>query len=92
MLGFYDIHNRSLKEPEMKIVGFANGVGLDEVANNEPPHLDLHCLPSSLNSQHDIAWTTFFLNFRDKKFVTCFLVVKELTSIQFEVSLLYYYP
>ena len=25
---------------------FANGVDLDEVAHNEPPHLDLHCLPS----------------------------------------------
>ena len=24
------------------------GVGLDEVAYNEPPHLDIHCLPSSL--------------------------------------------
>ena len=26
---------------------FANSVVLDEVAHNEPPHLDLHCLPSS---------------------------------------------
>ena len=23
-------------------------IDLDEVAHNEPPHLDLHCLPSSL--------------------------------------------
>ena len=30
------------------IAEFANSVDLDEVANNEPPHLDLHCLPSSL--------------------------------------------
>ena len=27
---------------------FANSVDLDEVAHHEPPHLDLHCLPSSL--------------------------------------------
>ena len=27
---------------------FANSVDLDEVAQNEPPHLDVHCLPSSL--------------------------------------------
>ena len=27
---------------------FANSVDLGEVAHNEPPHLDLHCLPSSL--------------------------------------------
>ena len=26
----------------------ANNVDLDEVAGDEPPHLDLHCLPSSL--------------------------------------------
>ena len=27
---------------------FANSIDLDEVAHNEPPHLDLQCLPSSL--------------------------------------------
>ena len=27
---------------------FANSVDLDEVAHNEPPHQDLHCLSSSL--------------------------------------------
>ena len=27
---------------------FANSVDLDEVAQNEPPPLDIHCLPSSL--------------------------------------------
>ena len=27
---------------------FANNMDLDEVAHNAPPHLDLHCLPSSL--------------------------------------------
>ena len=34
--------------PETKIAEFANSVDLDEVAHNEPPHLDLHCWPCSL--------------------------------------------
>ena len=34
--------------PVTKIAEFANSVDLDEVAHNEPPHLDRHCLPSSL--------------------------------------------
>ena len=33
---------------ERKIAEFANSVDLDEVAHDEPPHLDLHCFPSSL--------------------------------------------
>ena len=33
---------------ETKIAEFANIVELDEVAHDEPPHLDLHCLLSSL--------------------------------------------
>ena len=36
---------KSLKGPEMKIVGFGNSVNPDEVAHYEPPHLDVHCLP-----------------------------------------------
>ena len=38
----------TLSLPETKIAEFANSVNLDEVAHHEPPHLDLHCLPSSL--------------------------------------------
>ena len=34
--------------PETKITEFSNSIDLDEVAHNEPPHLDQHCLPSSL--------------------------------------------
>ena len=34
--------------PETKIANFANRVDLDEVAHNEPSHLELHCFPSSL--------------------------------------------
>ena len=33
---------------ETKIAELANSVDLDEVAHNEPSHLDLHYLPSSL--------------------------------------------
>ena len=36
----------TLKVPEKKRAEFANRVDLDEVAHNEPPHLDLHCLTS----------------------------------------------
>ena len=52
----------TLSVPEAKIAEFANSVDLDEVAHNEPPHLDLHCLPSSL-------WglgVTFFENLQMK--------------------------
>ena len=38
----------SVSSSEMKIDEFANSVDLDEVAHNEPPHLYLHCLHSSL--------------------------------------------
>ena len=31
-----------------EIAEIANSVDLDEVAHYEPPHLVLHCLPSSL--------------------------------------------
>ena len=34
--------------PETKRVEFANSIDPDEVTHNEPPHLDLNCLPSSL--------------------------------------------
>ena len=34
--------------PEMKIAEFANSIDPDEVAHDETPHLDLHCLPTSL--------------------------------------------
>ena len=32
----------------MTVVEFANSIDPDEVAHDEPPHLNLHCLPSSL--------------------------------------------
>ena len=38
----------TLLVPETKIAEFQNSVDLGEVAHNDPPHLDLHCLSSSL--------------------------------------------
>ena len=38
----------TLELPETKIAEFVNSVDLDEVAHNEPPLLDLHCLPYRL--------------------------------------------
>ena len=34
--------------PETRIAEFANSIDLDEVDDHEQPHLDLHCLSSSL--------------------------------------------
>ena len=36
------------QQPVTKIAEFAHSLDLDEVAHNEPPHQDLHCLLSSL--------------------------------------------
>ena len=38
----------TLQVPETKIAELPNRIDLDEVAHYEPPHLDLHCLTSSL--------------------------------------------
>ena len=42
------IYMLTLSVPETKIAEFANSIDVEEVAHYEPPHLDLHCLPSSL--------------------------------------------
>ena len=41
----------------MIIAESANSIDSDEVAHNEPPHLDLYCCPKSytLNSKYDIG-------------------------------------
>ena len=36
------------RKHKTKIAEFANSVDLNKVAHNEPPHQDLHCLPSNL--------------------------------------------
>ena len=45
---YYQMLTLTLKTPKMKRMKFANSADPDEVAHNEPPHLDLHCLPSNL--------------------------------------------
>ena len=49
------------------MVEFANSAGPDEAAHNKPPHLDLQCLPSSLQILNMIylGQTHFFLKFAD---------------------------
>ena len=65
-----------------KIAEFANSVDLDEVAHNEPPHLDVHCLPSSLWILDMIYFgLNIFWKIADENFVVCFLVVKELINL-----------
>ena len=39
---------KGVKAPNTTITDFANTVDPDETAHNEPSHLDLQCLPSSL--------------------------------------------
>ena len=36
-----------LQATEMETVKFANSLDPNEVAHDEPPHLDLHCLPAN---------------------------------------------
>ena len=49
----------------MKIMEFTNSVDLGEMAHNELPHLDQHCLGTlySLNSQYDKVWNKNFMEF-----------------------------
>ena len=55
-LGLHCLHNtlkwvsdlKRVKVPNMKTVEFANSVDLDEVAHDQPPQLNLHCLSSTL--------------------------------------------
>ena len=54
------------KAPNTTIAEFANTVDPDETAHNEPSHLDLQCLPSSLSFFKIVQFTLkVFLNFAD---------------------------
>ena len=48
MKSFMQLNPVNSLSSTIEIAEFINSVGLDEVAYNEPPHLDIHCLPSSL--------------------------------------------
>ena len=60
----------------MKIAGFANSVDLNEVAHDELPHLELHCVPSSLGAlvfEFSIGYCldlTFFENLQTQIFMS----------------------
>ena len=59
----------------MKIAEFANIVDLDEVAHNEPPRPDLHCLSGVLGLIPGLA-TYFCFSFRFFKKGSCQLLAK----------------
>ena len=48
MLLLGQIYVLTLQVPEKKMAEFADSEDLDVMAHNEPPHIDLHYLPSSL--------------------------------------------
>ena len=52
IIGGFNEYTQSMflthNEPNTTIAEFANTVDPDETAHNEPSHLDLQCLPSSL--------------------------------------------
>ena len=60
----------TLWEVESNMQDLANSVDPVEVAHYyEPPHLDLHCLPSCFSSQYDKPRTKLFF----ENLQTCFL-------------------
>ena len=64
----------TLEAPNTTIAEFANTVDLDWMTRNEPSHLDLQCLPSSLFVFSRIGFELKkFLKFCRCYFVVCFL-------------------
>ena len=71
----------TLKVPETKIAEFANSVDFDEVAHNEPPHLNLQYLLCSLWILNMIWFgLNNFWKFADENIVVCFLVTQVSTQ------------
>ena len=56
----------------MKIVEFENIVDQDEVAHNEPPHLNPHCLPFCIHNIVELGRIFLFLILADASFIHCF--------------------
>ena len=70
----------TLKAPNTTIAEFANTVDPDETAHNEPSHLDLQCLPSSLCFFNIIQFILkVFRNFADVILSSAFLALYKLT-------------
>ena len=71
--GEWNFPSLTLKAPNTTIAEFANTVDPDETAHNEPSHLDLQSLPSSLWFFNIIQfYNESFSKFCRRKFVVCF--------------------
>ena len=57
----------------MKAAEFTNSVDPNQVAHDEPPYLDLHCLSSSLWILNMIKLDKRITETADVNFVVCFL-------------------
>ena len=67
------------KAPNTTIADFANTVDTNEIAHNEPSHLDLQCLPTSLSFFNIIQFILkVFQNFADVILLSAFLALYEL--------------
>ena len=67
----------------MTNAAFANTIGPDETAHDEPSYLDLQCLPSSLlffNTTQSLL--KVFRNFADVILSSAFLTLYELKQLQ----------
>ena len=59
-----------------KTAKFTDSVDPDEAAHNEPPHLDLHCLSSSVSVLNMVQLDVTIIEiFADVNFVVCFFGV-----------------
>ena len=71
----------------MKTAEFTNSVNPDDLAHHELPHLELHCLPSSLWNLNIIQLDkTIIKIFADINFVLCFFALKELNIQEEQVT------
>ena len=72
----FSFSHLTLKGPKwiMHIAEFSNRVDPDKPAQNEPSHLDIHCLPSCLRilNRIQLQQNTFW-NFADLTIFVCFL-------------------
>ena len=81
-----------------KIAEFANSVDLDVVAHDEPPHLDLRCLPCSLwifkfsicySLELHVLLLCFFFFWKICRRCHCFLVDERKTNFVYSVALVW---
>ena len=63
MLEFMTKREYTFKGSEINTAEFTNNIGSDQVAYNEPFHLDLHCLPLVLEFSIRYSLDETFLKF-----------------------------